>query len=44
MHSRTIIRKNSYFDSVTLMSIGNEIKHMEGVEEAVVAMATELNQ
>lgn len=44
MFNRTIIRKNSYFDSVTLMSIGNQIKSTEGIEEAVVAMATELNQ
>lgn len=42
--NKTIIKKNSYFDSVTLMSIGKEIKSMEGVEEAVVAMATDLNK
>ncbi|OUO91274.1 FdrA family protein [Gordonibacter sp. An230] len=44
MHQVTVVRRNSYFDSVTLMSIGSEIKGREGVEEAVVSMATELNK
>ena len=37
------IRKNAYYDSVTLMLISNEIKKLEGVEEALVGMGTELN-
>lgn len=44
MHCVTIVQKNSYFDSVTLMSIGSEIKGQGRVEQAVVAMATELNK
>ena len=44
MHQVTVVRRNSYFDSVTLMSIGSEIKGREGVEEAVVSMATDLNK
>ncbi|BEP28842.1 acyl-CoA synthetase FdrA [Helicovermis profundi] len=38
------IRKNTYYDSVTLMLISKEIKGMEGVNEVLVGMATELNK
>lgn len=44
MYSKTIIRKNSYYDSVTLMSLGSKIKKLPGVDEVVVAMATEMNK
>lgn len=44
MYSKTIVRKNSYFDSVTLMSLGSKIKKLPGVQEAVVVMATEMNK
>ena len=37
------IRKNAYYDSVTLMLISNEVKKLEGVEEALVGMGTDLN-
>jgi succinyl-CoA synthetase alpha subunit len=37
------IKKNAYYDSVTLMLISNEIKKLEGVEEALIGMGTELN-
>jgi succinyl-CoA synthetase alpha subunit len=37
------IRKNAYYDSVTLMLISNEIKKFEGVEEALIGMGTDLN-
>ncbi len=37
------IRKNAYYDSVTLMLISNEIKKLEGVEEALTGMGTDLN-
>lgn len=40
----TIIRKNEYFDSVTLMSLSSKILGVEGVEEAVVSMATDMNK
>lgn len=43
MFKNTIIRKKSYFDSVTLMSLTAEIKKISGVEEVVIAMATEMN-
>lgn len=38
------IRKNTYYDSVTLMLISKEIKKMDGVEEVLVGMGTELNK
>lgn len=37
------IRKNAYYDSVTLMLISGEIKKLEGIEEALIGMGTELN-
>jgi FdrA protein len=37
------IRKNAYYDSVTLMLISNEVKKLEGVEEALIGMGTKLN-
>jgi FdrA protein len=40
----TIIRKNAYYDSVTLMSLSSKILDVKGVEEAVVSMATEMNK
>ena len=38
------IKKNTYYDSVTLMIISKEIKKMDGVEEALVGMGTDLNK
>ena len=38
------IRKNAYYDSVTLMLISKEIKKMDGVDEVLVGMGTELNK
>ena len=40
----TIIKKNSYYDSVTLMSLSGKISGLEGVLEAVVSMATDMNK
>ncbi len=37
------IRKNAYYDSVTLMLISKELKKLDGVEEALVGMGTDLN-
>ncbi|MEG1491701.1 MAG: acyl-CoA synthetase FdrA [Oscillospiraceae bacterium] len=39
-----IIRKNSYFDSVTLMTLSNKLKKVDGVSDAVVSMATDMNK
>lgn len=38
------VRKNSYYDSVTLMTLSNKLKKMEGVSDAVVSMATDMNK
>ncbi len=38
------IKKNTYYDSVTLMLISKEVKKMEGVHEALVGMGTDLNK
>ncbi|MFO1446189.1 acyl-CoA synthetase FdrA [Bacillus sp. Bva_UNVM-123] len=44
MTSKVIIKKNSYYDSVTLMSLSGKMKQLEGVEEAIVSMATVMNK
>lgn len=38
------IRKNTYYDSVTLMLISKEVKNIKGVHEAIVGMGTDLNK
>lgn len=38
-----IVKKNSYNDSVTLMLISREVQKLDGVEEVLVGMGTELN-
>ena len=38
MTIRHVIRKETYFDSVTLMQITNEVKKLQGVENAVVEL------
>lgn len=38
------IRKNTYYDSVTLMIISKEVKKIDGVYEALVGMGTDLNK
>lgn len=44
MYNKTIIKPNTYYDSVTLMSLGSKIKAVQGVDEAVVVMATDMNK
>lgn len=44
MEKRTLIYKNRYVDSVSLMSLGSKVKKEEGIIEAVVAMATDMNK
>lgn len=41
---RAVIRKNAYYDSVTLMAISKDITALEGVEDAVVNMGTDNNK
>jgi len=38
------IEKNTYYDSVKLMLISKDVKKIEGVEEALVGMGTDLNK
>lgn len=40
---RQLIKKQTYFDSVTLMLIGSQVKKMEGIENTVVGMFTDYN-
>ncbi|MDQ4430292.1 succinyl-CoA synthetase alpha subunit [Yokenella regensburgei] len=44
MSTRIVIKKNTYFDSVSLMSISTRANKLDGVEQAFVAMATEMNK
>ena len=43
MLTRTIIKKNTYYDSVTLMQVSSKLTALAGVEEAAVMMATPAN-
>jgi succinyl-CoA synthetase alpha subunit len=38
------IKKNAYYDSVTLMLISKELKKLDGVSEALVGMGSDLNK
>ena len=40
---RTIVQKDSYYDSVFLMLITRDVKKLDGIAEAVVSMGTEMN-
>ena len=40
---KAIVRKDSYFDSVFLMSLSKKLKAHDGVSDAVVAMGTAMN-
>lgn len=44
MSTKIVIKKNTYFDSVSLMSISTKANQIDGVEQAFVAMATEMNK
>lgn len=44
MAEKVILKMNAYHDSVTLMSLSSKINQMEGVKEAVVSMATQMNK
>jgi succinyl-CoA synthetase alpha subunit len=43
MSIRIVVKKNTYFDSVSL-SISTRANKLDGVEQAFVAMATEMNK
>lgn len=44
MVSKVIVEKNAYYDSVTLMSLSGSIKKQEGIGQAVISMATQMNK
>ncbi len=44
MAVKVVIKKNTYFDSVTLMALSTKANKIEGVEQAFVAMGTEMNK
>ncbi|WP_196088295.1 acyl-CoA synthetase FdrA [Citrobacter freundii] len=44
MSIRIVVKKNTYFDSVSLMSISTRANKLDGVEQVFVAMATEMNK
>ncbi|MFH8724940.1 acyl-CoA synthetase FdrA [Streptomyces termitum] len=39
-----VVRKNTYFDSVSLMSVSTKANGLDGVEQAFTAMGTEMNK
>ena len=41
---KTMVKHNLYSDSVTLMRMSNQVSTLEGIEDVLVAMATELNK
>lgn len=44
MSVKIVIKPNTYFDSVSLMSVSTKANQLDGVEQAFVAMATEMNK
>jgi FdrA protein len=40
---KTLVEKDSYYDSVFLMLINREVKQVPGIHDAVVSMGTEMN-
>ncbi len=43
MTLHTSVKRNAYYDSVTLMLLSRELQKLEGVEDVLVGMATGLN-
>ncbi|WP_327087914.1 acyl-CoA synthetase FdrA [Nonomuraea sp. NBC_01738] len=44
MSVTAVVKKNTYFDSVSLMSISTKANGLDGVKQAFVAMGTEMNK
>ncbi len=44
MCKKSLIKKGTYYDSVTLMSIARDVRNMEGIIEAVIVMGTDSNK
>lgn len=43
MTLQTSVKRNAYYDSVTLMLLSRELQKLEGVEDLLVGMGTDLN-
>ncbi|WP_277585031.1 acyl-CoA synthetase FdrA [Psychrobacillus antarcticus] len=41
---QVIVKANTYFDSVSLMSLSTKANQIDGVEQAIIAMGTEMNK
>ena len=44
MSIKVVIKRNTYFDSVSLMSLSTKANQIEGVEQAIIGMGTEMNK
>ncbi|NGN63302.1 acyl-CoA synthetase FdrA [Streptomyces sp. A7024] len=44
MSTTAVVKKNTYFDSVSLMAISTKANGLDGVAQAFVAMGTEMNK
>jgi len=44
MALRALLKRNTYYDSITLMSVAQALKALPGVEDAGAVMATEMNR
>jgi FdrA protein len=44
MALRALLKRNTYYDSITLMSVAQALKALPGVEDASAVMATEMNR
>jgi FdrA protein len=42
--TKTIVKSNAYFDSVTLMKVSGEVSKLQGVIDVMVGMGTDLNK
>lgn len=42
--TKTIVKTNAYFDSVTLMKVSGEVSKLQGIDEVMVGMGTDLNK
>lgn len=44
MSTKVVIKKNTYFDSVSLMSLTTKANKIEGIDQAFIAMGTQMNK
>ncbi|MFZ7943582.1 acyl-CoA synthetase FdrA [Neobacillus sp. 19] len=44
MTVQALIKPNTYFDSVSLMSLSTKANQIDGVDQAIIAMGTEMNK